>query len=309
MTRYIIKRLLFMVPVLLGVTLLVFLIFHLTPGDPARVLLGEMGQGASPEAVAALRHQLGLDRPWYIQYGDFLWKAIQGDFGRSFRGDRPVLPELLARFPVTLQLTLSALGLAALTGIPLGILAAVKRHTWVDHAVMVVALLGVSLPSFWFGIMLMQLFALKFKLLPPSGTGTWQHMILPAVTVALSSVAFIARMTRSTLLDQLREDYVRTARSKGLQERAVVFRHALKNAFIPVLTTLGLQFGNLLGGSVVTESIFSLPGLGRLAVEAIKGRDLPSIQGSVLWVALVFSLVNLAVDLGYAALDPRIRYD
>ncbi|HYF76145.1 MAG TPA: ABC transporter permease, partial [Symbiobacteriaceae bacterium] len=237
MTRYIIKRLFLMVPVLLGVTLLVFLIFHLTPGDPARVLLGEMGQGASPEAVAALRHQLGLDRPWYIQYGDFLWKAIQGDFGRSFRGDRPVLPELLARFPVTLQLTLSALGLAALTGIPLGILAAVKRHTWVDHAVMVVALLGVSLPSFWFGIMLMQLFALKFKLLPPSGTGTWQHMILPAVTVALSSVAFIARMTRSTLLDQLREDYVRTARSKGLQERAVVFRHALKNAFIPVLTT------------------------------------------------------------------------
>lgn len=309
MTRYIIKRLFFMVPVLLGVTLLVFLIFHLTPGDPARVLLGEMGQGASPEAIEALRHQLGLDRPWYVQYGDFLFKAIQGDFGRSFRGDRPVLPELLARFPVTLQLTLSALGLAALTGIPLGILAAVKRHTWVDHLVMVVALLGVSLPSFWFGIMLMQMFALKFKVLPPSGTGTWQHMILPAVTVALSSVAFIARMTRSTLLDQLREDYVRTARSKGLKQSAVIFRHALKNAFIPVLTTVGLQFGHLLGGSVVTESIFSLPGLGRLAVEAIKGRDLPSIQGSVLWVALVFSLVNLAVDLGYAALDPRIRYD
>lgn len=309
MTRYIIKRLLFMVPVLLGVTLLVFLIFHLTPGDPARVLLGEMGQGASPEAVAALRHQLGLDRPWYVQYGDFLFKAVQGDFGRSFRGDRPVLPELLARFPVTLKLTLSALGLAAITGIPLGIIAAVKRHTWVDHVVMVVALLGVSLPSFWFGIMLMQMFALKFKLLPPSGTGTWQHMILPAVTVALSSVAFIARMTRSTLLDQLREDYVRTARSKGLKQSAVIFRHALKNAFIPVLTTLGLQFGNLLGGSVVTESIFSLPGLGRLAVEAIKGRDLPSIQGSVLWVAVVFSLVNLVVDLGYAALDPRIRYD
>lgn len=309
MTRYIIKRLLFMVPVLLGVTLLVFLIFHLTPGDPARVLLGEMGQGASPEAIEALRHQLGLDRPWYVQYGDFLFKAVQGDFGRSFRGDRPVLPELLARFPVTLKLTLSALGIAAVLGIPLGIIAAVKKHTWIDHAVMVVALLGVSLPSFWFGIMLMQLFALKFKLLPPSGTGTWQHMILPAVTVALSSVAFIARMTRSTLLDQLREDYVRTARSKGLKQSAVIFRHALKNAFIPVLTTLGLQFGNLLGGSVVTESIFSLPGLGRLAVEAIKGRDLPSIQGSVLWVALVFSLVNLLVDLGYAALDPRIRYD
>lgn len=309
MLRYIIKRLLLMVPVLLGVTLLVFLIFHLTPGDPARVLLGEMGQGATPEAVAALRHQLGLDRPWYIQYGDFLLKAVQGDFGRSFRGDRPVLPELIARFPVTLRLTLTSLTLAALAGIPLGIIAAVKRHTWVDHLVMFVALLGVSLPSFWFGIMLMQVFALKLKVLPPSGTGTWQHMVMPAVTVAISSVAFIARMTRSTLLDQLREDYVRTARSKGLGESAVVFGHALKNAFIPVLTTLGLQFGNLLGGSVVTESIFSLPGLGRLAVEAIKGRDLPSIQASVLWVAVIFSLVNLLVDLGYAALDPRIRYE
>ncbi len=309
MLRYIIKRLLLMVPVLLGVTLLVFLIFHLTPGDPARALLGEMGQGATPEAVEALRHQLGLDLPWYVQYGDYMFKAIQGDFGRSFRGDRPVLPELLARFPVTLKLTLTSLGLAAGVGIPLGMVAAVKRHTWVDHLVMLVALLGVSLPSFWFGIMLMQVFALKVKWLPPSGTGTWQHMVLPAVTVAISSVAFITRMTRSTLLDQLREDYVRTARSKGLGEMSVILGHALKNAFIPVLTTLGLQFGNLLGGSVVTETIFSLPGLGRLAVEAIKGRDLPSIQASVLWVAVIFSLVNLVVDLGYAALDPRIRYE
>lgn len=309
MLRYIFKRLLLMVPVLLGVSLLVFLIFFLTPGDPAQAVLGEMGQGASPEAVAALRRQLGLDRPWYVQYADYVTRALQGDFGRSFRGDRPVLPELLARFPTTLQLTLASLGLAAALGIPLGVLAALRRHTWLDYSVMFLALLGVSLPSFWFGIMLMHLFALKFPLLPPSGTGTWRHMILPSVTVALSSVAFIARMTRSALLEQLREDYIRTARSKGLKERLVVLKHALKNAFIPVLTTMGLQFGHLLGGAVVVESIFSLPGLGRLAVEAIKGRDLPSIQGTVLWVAVIFSLVNLLVDLGYAGLDPRIRYE
>lgn len=309
MRRYLTQRLLLMIPVLLGVTVLVFLIFYLTPGDPARVVLGEMGQGASPKALEELRRQLGLDRPWYVQYGEFITKAVQGDLGRSFRGDRPVLPEILDRFPITLKLTFASLGLAAALGIPMGVVAAVKRRTWVDYLVMLVALLGVSLPTFWFGIMLMQLFALKWRMLPPSGTGTWQHMILPAVTVALSSVAFIARMTRAALLDQLREDYVRTARSKGQQERRVVMVHALRNAFIPVLTTLGLQFGGLLGGAVVVESVFSLPGIGRLTVDAIKGRDLPVIQGSILFVALVFSLVNLLVDLGYATLDPRIRYD
>lgn len=309
MLRYIFRRLLLLVPVLLGVTLLVFLIFHLTPSDPARVLLSEMGQGASPEAIASLRHQLGLDRPWYIQYGDFVWRALQGDLGRSFRGDRPVLLAIQERFPTTLTLTLTSLGVAALMGIPAGVVAAVRRNTWWDHAIMVVALIGVSLPSFWFGIMLMHLFALHWKWLPPSGTGTWQHMILPTVTVVLSSVAFITRMTRSAMLDQLREDYVRTARSKGLEEAAVIFVHTLRNAFVPILTTLGLQFGNLLGGVAVIESVFSLPGLGRLAVESIKARDLPSIQGSVLWVAILFSLTNLLVDLGYAALDPRIRYE
>lgn len=309
MLRYATKRLLLLIPVLLGVTLLVFAIFYLTPGDPAKVLLGEMGQGASPEAVEQLRQQLGLDRPWYVQYGEFVSKAAQGDFGRSFRGDRPVLPEVLGRFPITFRLTLISLALAAVLGIPLGVVAAVRRHTWVDYLVMLIALLGVSLPTFWFGIMLMQLFALTWPVLPPSGTGTWQHMILPSLTVALGSIAFIARMTRSSLLDQLREDYVRTARAKGLQERIVVFGHALRNAFIPVLTTLGLQFGGLLGGAVVVESVFSLPGIGRLTVDAIKGRDLPMIQGAILWVALVFSLVNLLVDLGYAALDPRIRYE
>lgn len=309
MLRYAGRRLLLMIPVLIGVTLLVFLLFYLTPGDPARAVLGQEGQGASPEAIAALRHQLGLDRPWYEQYLDFITKAAQGDLGRSFRGDRPVAAEVFSRFPVTLNLTVVSLLLAAVVGIPLGVAGAVWRHSWIDYVVMLIALLGVSLPTFWFGIMLMQLFSLKFPLLPPSGTGTWRHMVLPSVTVALGSIAFIARMTRSALMDQLREDYVRTARSKGLAEQRVVFGHALRNAFIPVLTTLGLQFGGLLGGAVVVETVFSLPGIGRLTVDAIKGRDLPMIQGTILFVAIVFSLVNLVVDLGYAALDPRIRYE
>lgn len=308
MIRYALKRILLLLPVLLGVTLLCFLIFYLTPGDPARVLMGSDGQGASPEALAALRHQLGLDRPWYTQYGDFIWKAVQGDLGKSFRGERPVLPEVMGRFPLTLQLSLISLALATLVGLPAGILAAVKRNTWVDYGLMLLALLGVSLPTFWFGIMMMQLFALKWRLLPPSGVGTWQQMVMPSVTVALASIAFITRMTRSAVLDQLREDYVRTARSKGATGSRVVFKHALRNAFIPVLTTLGLQFGNLLGGAVIVESIFSLPGLGRLTVDAITARDLPMIQGAILVVAIAFSLVNLLVDLGYAALDPRIRY-
>lgn len=308
MARYVLKRVLLLLPVLLGVTLLCFLIFHLTPGDPARVLMGEMGQGASPEALSALQHQLGLDRPWYVQYGDFLWKALHGDLGTSFRGERPVWPEIAARFPLTLLLSLVSLALAALVGIPAGIIAAVRRNTWVDYGLMLLALLGVSLPSFWFGIMLMQLFALKWRLLPPSGVGTWQQMVMPSLTVAMASIAFITRMTRSALLDQLREDYVRTARSKGAASGRVVFKHALRNAFIPVLTTLGLQFGNLLGGAVIVESVFSLPGIGRLTVDAITGRDLPVIQGAILVVAIAFSLVNLLVDLGYAALDPRIRY-
>ncbi|MCG0238572.1 MAG: ABC transporter permease [Firmicutes bacterium] len=309
MLRYALRRVLLLIPVLLGVTLVVFLIFHLTPGDTVRALLGEMGQGASPEAVAALRHQLGLDRPWYVQYGEFVFRAVRGDFGVSFRGERPVLPQVLERFQVTLQVTAASLTLAALCGIPLGVLAAVRRHTWIDYLLTVLALLGVSMPSFWFGILLMHLFALRLRWLPPSGAESWRHLILPSVTIAAASIAFIARMTRSALIEELQEDYVRTARAKGLRERTVIFRHALRNAFIPVLTTLGLQFGSLLSGAVIVETVFSLPGLGRLAAEAIKARDLPVIQGAVLWAALVFGIVNLIVDLGYAALDPRIRYE
>ncbi len=309
MLRYAARRLLLMLPVLFGVTLLVFLLFHLTPGDPVRAILGQEAQGLSAEDIERLRHQLGLDRPWHVQYLDFLGRAVQGDLGRTFRGERPVAGEIAARFPTTLRLTVISLTAAGLVGVPLGVIAAVRRNRWADHLVTLLALLGVSMPTFWVGIMLMQLFALELRILPPSGTGTWRHMVLPSATVALASIAFIARMTRSSLIEALREDYVRTARAKGVAERRVVFRHALRNAFIPVLTTLGLEFGSLLGGAVVVESVFSLPGIGRLTVEAIKSRDLPLIQGTILFVAVVFSLVNLIVDLGYAGLDPRIRYD
>ncbi|MFO7275185.1 MAG: ABC transporter permease [Bacillota bacterium] len=309
MLRYAARRLLLMLPVLFGVTLLVFLLFHLTPGDPVRAILGQEAQGLSAEDIERLRHQLGLDRPWHVQYLDFLGRAVQGDLGRTFRGERPVAGEIAARFPTTLRLTVISLTAAGLVGVPLGVIGAVRRNRWADHLVTLLALLGVSMPTFWVGIMLMQLFALELRILPPSGTGTWRHMVLPSATVALASIAFIARMTRSSLIEALREDYVRTARAKGVAERRVVFRHALRNAFIPVLTTLGLEFGSLLGGAVVVESVFSLPGIGRLTVDAIKGRDLPLIQGTILFVAVVFSLVNLIVDLGYAGLDPRIRYD
>lgn len=296
------------VPVLVGVSFLVFLIFFLTPGDPVRAMLGDMGQGASPEDIERIREQLGLDRPWYVQYADFLYDALRGDLGRSFQSDRPVFGQVASRFPLTLRLTAVSLLLAALIGVSAGIASAVRPRGVVDAAVTLVVLLGVSMPVFWLGILMMHAFALQLGWLPPSGIGSWRHLVLPSLTVAFPSIAFIARMMRSSLIEQLSEDYIRTARSKGLRESVVIYRHALKGAFIPVVTTLGLQFGHLLGGAVVVETIFSLPGLGRLTVDAIQGRDLPMIQGAILWIAVVFNLVNLVVDVVYVALDPRIRY-
>lgn len=295
-------------PVLLGVSFLVFLIFFLTPGDPVRAMLGDMGQGASPEDIERIREQLGLNRPWYVQYADFLYRAVQGDLGRSFQSDRPVFGQVASRFPLTLRLTVISLLLAGAIGMSAGIASAVRPRGVLDAAVTFVVLLGVSMPVFWLGILMMHAFALQLGWLPPSGIGSWRHVVLPALTIAFPSIAFIARMMRSSLLEQLSEDYIRTARSKGLRESVVIYRHALKGAFIPVITTLGLQFGHLLGGAVVVETIFSLPGLGRLTVDAIQGRDLPMIQGAILWIAVVFNLVNLGVDVAYVALDPRIRY-
>ena len=308
MPAYIIRRLLLLVPVLIGVSFLVFLIFHLTPGDPVRAMLGEAGQGISSEEVERIRVQFGLDQPWYRQYVAFLSGAVRGDLGQSFRTGRPVFDEVASRFPLTARLAAISLFIAVLAGVPAGVTAALRPRRWSDIAVMGVVLVGVSMPVFWLGILLMQAFSLNLRWFPPAGSGTWRHMVLPSATIAFASIAFIARMTRSALLEHLGEDYVRTARSKGLRERVVVGRHALRGVMIPVLTTVGLQFGALLGGAVVVETIFGLPGLGRLTVDAIQARDLPMIQGAVLWIAVVFNLVNLVVDVLYVAVDPRIRY-
>ncbi len=309
MLQYAIKRLFGLIPVLIGVTILVFLIMQLTPGDPVRVLLGEMGQGASAEDLATVRRNLGLDRPVVEQYFSFVGKAIRGDLGRSFRSNRLVAEEIAERFPYTLKLAIASLAVAVAVGVPAGIISAVKQYSKLDYFVTFMALLGVSVPVFWLGLLLMLTFAFYLQLLPASGSGSWAHLILPAVTVGVSSIAFIARMTRSSMLDVLQEDYVRTARAKGLSQLRVIDKHALRNAAIPIVTTIGLQFGSLLGGAVLTETIFAWPGIGRLTVQAIVARDLPIIQGCILFVAVVFTLVNLLVDMVYMLLNPRIRFE
>jgi peptide/nickel transport system permease protein len=309
MLAYIIRRILALVPVLLGVSFLVFIIFFLTPGDPVRAILGQEARGVSEAEIERIREQFGLDRPWYVQYADFVYNAIRGDLGRSYQSGQPVFEQVASRFPLTLQLTTLSLGLAGVLGIGAGVVTAMRPRSFIDGGLTIVVLLGVSMPVFWLGILLMHAFALNLGLLPPSGVGTWRHMVLPALTVAFPSVAFVARMTRSSLVDELGQDYVRTAQAKGFRRTTVVFKHTLKGALIPVVTTLGLQFGHLLGGAVVVETIFSLPGLGRLTVTAIQARDLPMIQGAILWIAILFNLVNLLVDILYLALDPRIRYE
>lgn len=308
MLRYALGRLLGTVPVLFGVTLLVFLMAWVTPGDPVVAMLGEASQGISRQALEDLRRELGLDRPLPVQYVDYVAGLLRGDLGDSIRSRRPVLAEIRDRLPATIELALAALAIAVALGVALGVLAAVRKRTWVDGAAIAVALVGVSVPVFWSGFLLMIVFALELGWLPASGRGTWRHLVLPAVTVGVSSAAFIARITRGAVLEALAQDYVRTARAKGLAQRRVVLRHALRNAMLPIVTVVGLQLGGLLGGAVLTETVFAWPGVGRLLVDAIVARDLPLVQGSVLVVSLLFILVNLAVDLSYAAINPRVRY-
>lgn len=304
MYRYILRRLLLLIPVMIGVSFVVFTIMFFTPGDPAKILLGER----APEAeVQALRTQMGLDDPFFVQYGRFIFNAVQGDLGRSLTTRRPAALELFARFPATLQLAAAGVLVAVLIGIPIGILSATKQYSLFDGAAMVIALIGVSMPNFWQGIMMVLLFSIFLRWLPSSGYGTFPHLIMPALTIGTSSAATITRMTRSSMLEVVRQDYIRTARAKGLSERVVINRHALKNALIPIVTVIGLQFGYLLGGAVLTETIFSWPGVGRLMVDAIRQRDYPVVQGGVLLLAVTFSVVNLFVDVLYAYIDPRIR--
>jgi peptide/nickel transport system permease protein len=312
-TQYVVRRVLAIVPVLFGISVLVFVLVHLIPGDVAQILLGTQ---ATDQQIETLRRTFGLDRPLPVQYVDWLSHIIRGDFGVSFRTNRPVLPDLVSRFGVTLQLTLTSTLIALLVAIPLGVASAANRGKRSDAIARVIALLGLSIPNFWLGTLLILFVSLVLHWLPPVGfvsllDNPWlglQTLILPALALGTAVAAFIMRMVRSSLLEVLRQDFIRTANAKGLQERSVLYRHALKNAFIPVLTVMGVQIGYLLGGAVIIESIFSLPGMGRFLLDSISNRDYSIVQGGVLFIALIFSFVNLSVDLVYGWLDPRIRY-
>jgi len=310
---YIARRLLYAIPTLIGVTFVVFISVRLIPGDPAIAIAGER---ATPQLIAQVRQELGLDQPLLTQYGRFLVKLVQGDLGTSLRTRLPVAPEVWRRLKQTLLLATVSLVLASAVGMFLGIVSATRPYSVWDNAGMVVALLGVSTPVFWLGLMLILLFSVELpKLLglnqpifPPTGSGTWKHVVMPAITLAAYSTGIIARMTRSSMLDVVAQDYIRTARAKGLSERVITYRHALRNALVPVITVQGLQFGTLLGGAVLTESVFAWPGLGRYLVDAIFQRDYPVVQAVILVIAIGFIIINLVVDLLYALVDPRIRY-
>jgi peptide/nickel transport system permease protein len=305
MRAYLLRRLGHAALTLAGVSVLVFVILRVIPGDPAKMLLPE---GAPQSAVEALNRHLGLREPLPVQYWIFLRSVVRGDFGQSFQYQAPALAVVVERLPATIQLTLAAMALTVLAGVSLGILAAVRRGTGYDYAGIVLAVLGQSLPNFWLGIMLILLFGVTLRWLPTSGFLGWPHLVLPAVTLAAFPTALVARLTRSSLLEILGHEYIRTGRAKGLAEWAVVLRHALKNATIPVITVLGLQIGTLLGGAVITESVFAWPGMGKLVVDAIFFRDFPVVQTVLILSATIFVLINLVVDLLYTVFDPRIRY-
>jgi peptide/nickel transport system permease protein/oligopeptide transport system permease protein len=302
---YLARRVLLAVPSLVAVTLLIFVAMRVIPGDPAVLLAGDF---ATPETLAEIRAKWGLDRPIAVQYGVFLLHLAQGDLGRSIVSDLQVRDEILQRFRVTIVLAVAAIGVALLIGLSTGILGATRPYTGWDYGSMGLAMMGVSTPIFWSGMLLILLFAVMLGWLPSGGVGTWQSYILPAVSLGFFAAGIIARQTRSSMLDALRQDYVRTARAKGLREREVVDRHALRNALVPVVTVVGLEFGRMLGGAILTETVFSLPGLGSFLIVSIAKRDYPVVQGIVLWLALAFVLINMLVDICYAALDPRIRY-
>jgi peptide/nickel transport system permease protein len=334
MLSYIVKRVLGVIPVLLCVSMLVFGFLRLIPGDPALIMLGER---ATPENIARVREQLGLNKPIYEQYLTFVSHALRGDLGRSILRQEPVAQEILRRFPATIELALAALLFAVVVGIPAGVISAVRRGSWFDASSMLVALTGVSMPIFWLGLMLIYLFAVVLHLLPTGGrldAGTQfvpitnlvlvdsllrgnipvfvqglRHLLLPALALGTIPMAIIARMTRSSMLEVLGQDYVRTAHAKGLAARTVVVRHALRNAWLPIITVVGLQVGILLSGAILTETVFSWPGIGRWLVDAIYARDYPIVQGITLVIALIFVVVNLSVDILYALVDPRIRFE
>lgn len=306
MLAFVTRRLLLAIPTLFGVLVVVFLLLYIAPGDPVMEMIGER---ADAETIARLRAELRLDDPVPVQFAHYAGGVLTGDLGTSYITGRPIARDIVERFPKTLQLATAAMVLAAVLGITLGVLSARRPGSAFDRFAMAGAYLGISFPVYWVGLILILLFAVTLRWLPPSGFGRPEYLILPALALGTRSIAFLARMTRSAMLEVLGSDFVRTARAKGLRERAVVARHALRNALIPIITVLGLDFGYYLTGSILTETIFSWPGLGRYVVNAIARRDLPAIQGSVLFLSLVFVMVNLVTDLLYAKADPRVRYD
>lgn len=313
MFNYLVRRIVLMIPSVLGVFLLVFLLVHAVPTDPARLIAGEDASQASLERI---RNELGLDKPVYTRFGIYVAKILQGDFGRSIINGRPVLDEVARRFEVTIQLVLAATLLTVMVGLPAGIIAAIRRGTWVDRTITAVVLTSYSFPSFWIGLMLMWFFGFKLGWLPMLGSSDplWtiegiRHFALPAITLAIIQTAPLARLTRSSMLEVLGEDYIRTARAKGVRAQAVLFKHALRNAALPVITIIGMQMGYFLGGAVVIEEVFALPGVGRLLIGAVVRGDFPIVQGTIVLFSLAFMLVVLITDISYSLLNPRITYD
>lgn len=309
MRRYVLGRLLQLVPVLILVSLIVFAVMRLLPGDPALLMLsGAEGGAITPERLNELREQMGLNEPLAAQYLNFVLGALQGDLGSSIRFQVPVIDLILDRFGSTFELAVAGLFLAIAIGMPLGMIAAARQGGWIDSLCMTLSYIGSSMPVYWLGLLLVLVFSFTLHWFPSAGGGSFEALVLPAFTLGLLSAGVLARLIRSSMLEVATEDYMRTARAKGLFPRLIIFRHGLKNAMIPVLTMIGLQFGALLAGTVVTETVFSRPGLGRLIVDSILSKDYPLVQGAILFLAVVYLLVNLAVDFAYALLDPRIRY-
>lgn len=304
MHKYVFKRLLMLIPVILGVSFLVFFIMSLAPGDPARSILGET---APQEAVEALREELGLNDPVLVRYYHYMVDLLHGDLGESYKSGQPVFSEIIARFPATLKLAFWGMLFAITLSIPIGIISATKQYSLTDSVSMVFALLGVATPNFWLGLMLIIGFSLHLKWFPSGGDAGWRSLVLPVITLGTGCMASITRITRSSMLEVVRQDYIRTAKAKGVSSRVVIYKHALKNALIPVVTVVGLQFGSLLGGAVLTESVFSWPGVGTYLVNSIKAQDTPAVLGCVIIFCICFSIVNLGVDILYAYIDPRIK--
>lgn len=304
MHRYVIKRLLMLIPVIAGVSFMVFFILSLSPGDPVKLMLGDL---ATDEAIAQLRLELALDDPLIVQYGKYMWNLVHGDMGQSYTTRRDVFTEIRTRFPVTLTLAFFSMLISVVIAIPIGIISATKQYSFLDNLSMVACLIGVSMPNFWLGLMLILLFSVMLGWLPSGGVDGPASYVLPALTLGIGGAANIARMMRSSMLEVIRQDYIRTARAKGVKRRKVIVKHALKNAMMPVITIIGLQFGLYLGGAVLTETVFSLPGTGRLMIDGIRSKDTPTVLGCVIVFSILYSLVNLLVDIVYGFIDTRIK--